>query len=144
MQTYFTAILYVIIRNSLIFLDCLIFVSIYNFFNLFLQKDYLIFYKSFFLIKLVILLLQALSADPEDVITGRAMGRSVLITCCDTALGLQLAMHLSNVGFRVFAGLRSGVAAPGEQRAADSAESSGERGAASCTIHKTILSTIRL
>lgn len=50
---------------------------------------------------------QALHADPEDVLTGRAAGRSVLITCCDTALGLQLAMHLSNVGFRVFAGLRS-------------------------------------
>ncbi|XP_034232133.1 D-beta-hydroxybutyrate dehydrogenase, mitochondrial [Thrips palmi] len=50
---------------------------------------------------------EALHADPEDVLTGRAAGRSVLITCCDTALGLQLAMHLSNVGFRVFAGLRA-------------------------------------
>lgn len=54
---------------------------------------------------------EALHADPEDVLTGRAAGRSVLITCCDTALGLQLAMHLSNVGFRVFAGLRSDPAA---------------------------------
>ncbi|KAK3927187.1 D-beta-hydroxybutyrate dehydrogenase, mitochondrial [Frankliniella fusca] len=56
------------------------------------------------------------AADPEDVLTGRAAGRSVLITCCDTSLGLQLAMHLSNVGFRVFAGLRTApAAAQGQQ-----------------------------
>ncbi|KAE8746881.1 hypothetical protein FOCC_FOCC006441 [Frankliniella occidentalis] len=67
---------------------------------------------------------EALHADPEDVLTGRAAGRSVLITCCDTALGLQLAMHLSNVGFRVFAGLRSDPAAG--QDGAVNAEATGE------------------
>lgn len=33
-------------------------------------------------------------------------GRSVLITSCDTAFGLQLALHLSGLGFRVFAGFK--------------------------------------
>lgn len=66
---------------------------------------------------------EALHADPEDVLTGRAAGRSVLITCCDTALGLQLATHLSNVGFRVFAGLRSSAAASGDCADAKDADS---------------------
>jgi 3-hydroxybutyrate dehydrogenase len=35
------------------------------------------------------------------------MGRAVLITSCDTAFGLQCALHLSNLGFRVFAGLKN-------------------------------------
>lgn len=33
-------------------------------------------------------------------------GRSVLLTSCDTAFGLQLALHLSALGFRVFAGFK--------------------------------------
>lgn len=33
-------------------------------------------------------------------------GRSVLITSCDTVFGLQVAMHLSALGFRVFAGFK--------------------------------------
>lgn len=33
-------------------------------------------------------------------------GRSVLITSCDTVFGLQLALHLSALGFRVFAGFK--------------------------------------
>lgn len=43
--------------------------------------------------------------DPE-VTLNIGMGRAVLITSCDTAFGLQCALHLSNLGFRVFAGLR--------------------------------------
>ncbi|XP_075233474.1 D-beta-hydroxybutyrate dehydrogenase, mitochondrial [Lycorma delicatula] len=33
-------------------------------------------------------------------------GRSVLVTSCDTAFGLQLVLHLSALGFRVFAGFK--------------------------------------
>lgn len=33
-------------------------------------------------------------------------GRSVLVTSCDTAFGLQLVLHLSSLGFRVFAGFK--------------------------------------
>ncbi|XP_071440723.1 uncharacterized protein [Hetaerina americana] len=33
-------------------------------------------------------------------------GRSVLVTSCDGAFGLQIALHLDRLGFRVFAGLR--------------------------------------
>lgn len=33
-------------------------------------------------------------------------GRSVLVTSCDTAFGLQLVLHLSGLGFRVFAGFK--------------------------------------
>ncbi|KAI5700159.1 hypothetical protein M8J76_000075 [Diaphorina citri] len=32
--------------------------------------------------------------------------RSILITSCETALGLQLALHFSSLGFRVFAGFK--------------------------------------
>ncbi|CAG9766861.1 unnamed protein product [Ceutorhynchus assimilis] len=35
-------------------------------------------------------------------------GKPVVITCCDNAMGLQLAIHLANRGFRVFAGLKNG------------------------------------
>nr|CAD7595235.1 unnamed protein product [Timema genevievae] len=34
-------------------------------------------------------------------------GRAVLITSCDTVLGLQCALHLSWLGFRVFAGFKN-------------------------------------
>ncbi|KAJ9599374.1 hypothetical protein L9F63_010136, partial [Diploptera punctata] len=43
--------------------------------------------------------------DPEMTLN-IGMGRAVLITSCDTAFGLQCAFHLSNLGFRVFAGLK--------------------------------------
>lgn len=33
-------------------------------------------------------------------------GRSVLITSCETVFGLQLALHLTSLGFRVFAGYK--------------------------------------
>ncbi|KAL1138395.1 hypothetical protein AAG570_008459 [Ranatra chinensis] len=33
-------------------------------------------------------------------------GRSVLVTSCETGLGLQLALHLTSLGFRVFAGVK--------------------------------------
>lgn len=36
-------------------------------------------------------------------------GKPILITCCDNAIGLQLALHLGNRGFRVFAGLKNGA-----------------------------------
>lgn len=32
--------------------------------------------------------------------------RSILITSCETVLGLQLALHFSSLGFRVFAGFK--------------------------------------
>lgn len=35
--------------------------------------------------------------------------RSILITSCETALGLQLALHFSSLGFRVFAGFKPSV-----------------------------------
>ncbi|KAL1489944.1 hypothetical protein ABEB36_013868 [Hypothenemus hampei] len=35
-------------------------------------------------------------------------GKPVIITSCDNAIGLQLAIHLANRGFRVFAGLKNG------------------------------------
>lgn len=37
-------------------------------------------------------------------------GKPVLVTCCDNAIGLQIAIHLANRGFRVFAGLKDGAA----------------------------------
>jgi hypothetical protein len=43
--------------------------------------------------------------DPE-VTPNIGMGRAVLVTSCDTAFGLQCALHLSNLGFRVFAGFK--------------------------------------
>ncbi|KAK7600804.1 hypothetical protein V9T40_008245 [Parthenolecanium corni] len=33
-------------------------------------------------------------------------GRSVLLTSCDTLFGIQLALHLTSLGFRVFAGIK--------------------------------------
>jgi 3-hydroxybutyrate dehydrogenase len=45
-------------------------------------------------------------ADDPEVTSNIGMGRAVLITSCDTAFGLQCALHLSNLGFRVFAGLK--------------------------------------
>lgn len=36
-------------------------------------------------------------------------GRSVLITSAETAFGLQLALHLTSLGFRVFAGYKPKV-----------------------------------
>jgi hypothetical protein len=45
--------------------------------------------------------------DDPEVTLNIGMGRAVLITSCDTAFGLQCALHLSNLGFRVFAGLKN-------------------------------------
>lgn len=44
--------------------------------------------------------------DDPEVTLSIGTGRAVLITSCDTAFGLQCALHLSNLGFRVFAGLK--------------------------------------
>jgi hypothetical protein len=44
--------------------------------------------------------------DDPEVTVDIGMGRAVLITSCDTAFGLQCALHLSSLGFRVFAGLK--------------------------------------
>ncbi|KAJ8979238.1 hypothetical protein NQ317_012148 [Molorchus minor] len=37
-------------------------------------------------------------------------GKPILVTCCDNAFGLQIAIHFANRGFRVFAGLKDGAA----------------------------------
>ncbi|KAJ8937397.1 hypothetical protein NQ318_015749 [Aromia moschata] len=37
-------------------------------------------------------------------------GKPILVTSCDNAFGLQIAIHLANRGFRVFAGLKDGEA----------------------------------
>ncbi|XP_069686916.1 D-beta-hydroxybutyrate dehydrogenase, mitochondrial [Periplaneta americana] len=44
--------------------------------------------------------------DDPEVTLNLGLGRAVLVTSCDTAFGLQCALHLSNLGFRVFAGLK--------------------------------------
>ncbi|BES93383.1 short chain dehydrogenase [Nesidiocoris tenuis] len=46
----------------------------------------------------------ATASDEGEVGTGR----SVLVTCVQNQLGLQLALRLAGAGFRVFAGLRDG------------------------------------
>jgi len=52
--------------------------------------------------------------------TSPGAGKPVLVTCCDNAIGLQVAIHLANRGFRVFAGLKQG-AASGESSDSSSA-----------------------
>lgn len=47
--------------------------------------------------------------EPEVGVVTIGGGKSVLITSCDTAIGLQVALHLGSRGFRVFAGLREGA-----------------------------------
>ncbi|XP_031341112.1 D-beta-hydroxybutyrate dehydrogenase, mitochondrial-like isoform X2 [Photinus pyralis] len=42
----------------------------------------------------------------ENMVCG---GKPILVTSCDNALGLQIAMHFANRGFRVFAGLKEGA-----------------------------------
>lgn len=44
--------------------------------------------------------------DTEFTTLNVGTGRSVLITCCDSNFGLQLALHLTALGFRVFAGFK--------------------------------------
>lgn len=41
--------------------------------------------------------------------TSPGAGKPVLVTSCDNAIGLQMAIHLANRGFRVFAGLKNGA-----------------------------------
>nr|XP_022914563.1 D-beta-hydroxybutyrate dehydrogenase, mitochondrial [Onthophagus taurus] len=43
-------------------------------------------------------------SEPQELSPGA--GKPVLVTCCDNAVGLQIAIHLANRGFRVFAGLK--------------------------------------
>ncbi|KAG8288044.1 hypothetical protein J6590_025388 [Homalodisca vitripennis] len=47
--------------------------------------------------------------DTEFTSLNVGTGRSVLLTSCDTGFGLQLALHLSGLGFRVFAGFKPSV-----------------------------------
>ncbi|XP_050299209.1 D-beta-hydroxybutyrate dehydrogenase, mitochondrial [Anthonomus grandis grandis] len=47
-------------------------------------------------------------SDPACTESGPGAGKAVLVTCCDNAMGLQIAIHLANLGFRVFAGLKPG------------------------------------
>ncbi len=44
--------------------------------------------------------------DSEFPALNVGTGRSVLITCCETVFGIQLALHLTSLGFRVFAGVK--------------------------------------
>ncbi|ERL93822.1 D-beta-hydroxybutyrate dehydrogenase, mitochondrial [Dendroctonus ponderosae] len=58
------------------------------------------------------LLLYLICRIPSDEDHGRSgsspgSGKTVLVTSCDCAIGLQLAFHLANSGFRVFAGLKT-------------------------------------
>lgn len=53
-------------------------------------------------------------------------GRSVLVTSCDTLFGIQLALHLTSLGFRVFAGVKTPAPAAGGP--ARPASSGGGRG----------------
>lgn len=48
---------------------------------------------------------------PDESLPGA--GKPVLVTSCDNAIGLQIAIHLANRGFRVFAGLRAGASTAG-------------------------------
>lgn len=52
--------------------------------------------------------------EPEAGVVSIGGGKSVLITSCDTAIGLQVALHLGNRGFRVFAGLKDGAGSGAE------------------------------
>ncbi|XP_039293379.1 D-beta-hydroxybutyrate dehydrogenase, mitochondrial [Nilaparvata lugens] len=49
-----------------------------------------------------------LEYDAEFTSLNVGTGRSVLVTSAESAFGLQLVLHLSALGFRVFAGFRAG------------------------------------
>lgn len=59
--------------------------------------------------------------DSEFPTLNVGTGRSVLITCCETIFGIQLALHLTSLGFRVFAGVKP---AGGDDQAEDETKSS--------------------
>lgn len=44
--------------------------------------------------------------DSEFPTINVGTGRSVLITSCETVFGIQLTLHLTSLGFRVFAGVK--------------------------------------
>ncbi|XP_044255289.1 D-beta-hydroxybutyrate dehydrogenase, mitochondrial [Tribolium madens] len=48
-------------------------------------------------------------SGPEAAGSTPGGGKAVLVTCADNSIGLQLAVHLANRGFRVFAGLKDGA-----------------------------------
>ncbi|KAF5302259.1 hypothetical protein FQA39_LY10298 [Lamprigera yunnana] len=45
--------------------------------------------------------------EPSESMPGG--GKPLLVTSCENAIGLQIAMHFANRGFRVFAGFRDGI-----------------------------------
>ncbi|XP_076273198.1 D-beta-hydroxybutyrate dehydrogenase, mitochondrial [Rhynchophorus ferrugineus] len=47
--------------------------------------------------------------DPGCAASSAGAGKPVLVTSCDNAIGLQMAIHLASRGFRVFAGLKNGA-----------------------------------
>lgn len=47
------------------------------------------------------------NVEPNENMPGG--GKPILVTSCDNAIGLQIAMHFANRGFRVFAGLKECV-----------------------------------
>ncbi|KAJ3657805.1 hypothetical protein Zmor_009585 [Zophobas morio] len=49
------------------------------------------------------------SNGPEAPGSSPGGGKAVLVTCADNCVGLQIAIHLANRGFRVFAGLKDGA-----------------------------------
>lgn len=56
--------------------------------------------------------------DSEFPTLNVGTGRSILITSCETIFGIQLALHLTSLGFRVFAGIKSSACYDDQETAA--------------------------
>ncbi|XP_017784383.1 PREDICTED: D-beta-hydroxybutyrate dehydrogenase, mitochondrial [Nicrophorus vespilloides] len=65
-------------------------------------------------------------------------GKPVLVTSCDNAIGLQIALHLADRGYRVFAGLKDGAAS------GDSNDSASARVIRGWLKHRESLASISL
>ncbi|XP_066140883.1 D-beta-hydroxybutyrate dehydrogenase, mitochondrial [Euwallacea fornicatus] len=59
---------------------------------------------------ILLYLICKIRGNHDNAISGSTpgAGKPVLVTCCDNAIGLQIALHMANRGFRVFAGLKNG------------------------------------
>lgn len=62
--------------------------------------------------------------DSEFPTLNVGTGRSVLITCCETIFGIQLALHLTSLGFRVFAGVKPAYGSDDRNESDDDTKSS--------------------
>ncbi|CAH1159727.1 unnamed protein product [Phaedon cochleariae] len=71
---------------------------------------------------LLLYLLCKIRASSTDLLDGSTpgAGKPVLVTSADTAIGLQIAIHLANRGFRVFAGLKDGASTGSAEDSASS------------------------